>query len=55
MAMMTGTGVDNKTGKRVTIKVADLYRIENDKIVDIRMWWMDLDGMITVQPSHRHF
>ena len=34
MVMMTGTGTDNKTGKRVTMKVADLYRIGNGKIVE---------------------
>lgn len=32
--MMIGTGIDNQTGKRVTMKVADVYRIENDKIVE---------------------
>ena len=34
MVMMTGTGTDNQTGKQVTMKAADLYRIKNDKIVE---------------------
>lgn len=34
MVMMTGTGTDNQTGKRVTLKAADLYRIKNNKIVE---------------------
>jgi predicted ester cyclase len=34
MLMMTGTATDNQKGKRVTLKSADLYRIENGKIVE---------------------
>jgi len=34
MVMMTGIGTDNQTGKRVTMKAADLYRIKNGKIVE---------------------
>jgi predicted SnoaL-like aldol condensation-catalyzing enzyme len=34
MVMMTGTATDNQTGKRVSMKAADLYRIENGKIVE---------------------
>jgi hypothetical protein len=32
MVMMTGTATDNQTGKRVSMKAADLYRIENGMI-----------------------
>jgi predicted SnoaL-like aldol condensation-catalyzing enzyme len=32
LVMMTGTATDNQTGKRVTIKAADLFRIENSTI-----------------------
>lgn len=32
--MMTGTATDNQTGKRVTIKAADLFRIENGTITE---------------------
>lgn len=34
LVMMTGTATDNQTGKRVTIKVADLFRIENGTITE---------------------
>jgi predicted SnoaL-like aldol condensation-catalyzing enzyme len=30
--MLTTTGTNKQTGKRITIKSADLYRIENDTI-----------------------
>jgi predicted SnoaL-like aldol condensation-catalyzing enzyme len=33
-AMMTGTATDNQTGKRVTMKAADLFRIENGVFVE---------------------
>jgi predicted SnoaL-like aldol condensation-catalyzing enzyme len=32
--MLTTTGTNKQTGKRVTIKSADLYRIENGKIAE---------------------
>jgi predicted SnoaL-like aldol condensation-catalyzing enzyme len=32
--MMTNTATDDQTGKRVTIKAADLFRIENSKFVE---------------------
>jgi predicted SnoaL-like aldol condensation-catalyzing enzyme len=34
LVMMTGTATDNQTGKRVTIKAADLFRIENGTIAE---------------------
>jgi predicted SnoaL-like aldol condensation-catalyzing enzyme len=34
MLMMTGTATDSQKGKQVTLKSADLYRIENGKIVE---------------------
>lgn len=34
LVMMTGTATDNQTGKRVTIKAADLFRIENCTIAE---------------------
>jgi predicted SnoaL-like aldol condensation-catalyzing enzyme len=34
LVMMTGTTTDNQTGKRVTIKAADLFRIENGTIAE---------------------
>lgn len=34
LVMMTGTATDNQTGKRVTIKSADLFRIENGTIAE---------------------
>ena len=34
LVMMTGTATDNQTGRRITIKVADLYRIENGVIAE---------------------
>jgi predicted SnoaL-like aldol condensation-catalyzing enzyme len=33
MMMMTTTATDKRTGKRVTLKTADLFRIENAMIV----------------------
>ena len=33
-AMLTTTATNKQTGKRVTIKSADLYRIENGRIVE---------------------
>ena len=33
-AMLTTTATEKKTGKRVTIRSADLYRIENAKIAE---------------------
>jgi predicted SnoaL-like aldol condensation-catalyzing enzyme len=33
-AMMTTTATDKETGKRVTLKTADLFRIENETIVE---------------------
>jgi predicted SnoaL-like aldol condensation-catalyzing enzyme len=33
-AMMTTTATDKQTGKRITIKTADLFRIENGMIVE---------------------
>jgi predicted SnoaL-like aldol condensation-catalyzing enzyme len=33
-AMLTTTATNKQTGKRVTIKSADLYRIENSRIVE---------------------
>ncbi|MDQ3852152.1 MAG: ester cyclase [Thermoproteota archaeon] len=43
--MMTGTATDNETGKRVTIKAADLFRIENSMFVE---HWdvVDRSGMV---------
>jgi len=32
--MMTTTATDKQTGKRVTLKTADLFRIENGMIVE---------------------
>jgi predicted SnoaL-like aldol condensation-catalyzing enzyme len=32
--MLTTTGTNKQTGKRITIKSADLYRIENDTIAE---------------------
>ena len=32
--MTTTTAIDKQTGKRVTIKTADLFRIENGMIVE---------------------
>jgi predicted SnoaL-like aldol condensation-catalyzing enzyme len=32
--MMTGTATDSQTGKRVTIKAEDLFRIENGTIAE---------------------
>ena len=34
LVMMTGTAIDNQTGKQVTIKAADLFRIENGTIAE---------------------
>jgi predicted SnoaL-like aldol condensation-catalyzing enzyme len=34
LVMMTGTATDSQTGKRVTIKVEDLFRIENGTIAE---------------------
>jgi predicted SnoaL-like aldol condensation-catalyzing enzyme len=34
LVMMTGTATDNQTGRRVTIKAADLFRIENGTIAE---------------------
>jgi predicted SnoaL-like aldol condensation-catalyzing enzyme len=34
LVMMTGTATDNQTGKRVTIKAADLFRIEYGTIAE---------------------
>lgn len=39
--MISGTATDNQTGKRVTMRAADLYRLENDKIVE---HWDVVDG-----------
>ncbi len=33
-AMLTTTATNKQTGKRITIKSADLYRIENSRIVE---------------------
>ena len=33
-AMLTTTATNKQTGKRVTIRSADLYRIENSKITE---------------------
>src|ERR671910_3556514 len=38
LVMMTGTATDNETGKRVTIKATDLFRIENSMFVEHWMW-----------------
>jgi predicted SnoaL-like aldol condensation-catalyzing enzyme len=34
MVMITGNATDNQTGKKVTMKAADLYRIENGLIAE---------------------
>jgi predicted SnoaL-like aldol condensation-catalyzing enzyme len=34
LVMLTTTGTNKQTGKRITIKSADLYRIENDTIAE---------------------
>jgi predicted SnoaL-like aldol condensation-catalyzing enzyme len=34
LVIMTGTATDNQTDKRVTIKAADLFRIENGTIAE---------------------
>ena len=34
MVLITGNATDNQTGKRVTMKAADLYRIENGTIAE---------------------
>jgi predicted SnoaL-like aldol condensation-catalyzing enzyme len=34
LVMMSGTATDNQTGKQVTIKAADLFRIENSMFVE---------------------
>jgi predicted SnoaL-like aldol condensation-catalyzing enzyme len=34
MVMITGNATDNQTGKRITMKAADLYRIENGTIAE---------------------
>jgi predicted SnoaL-like aldol condensation-catalyzing enzyme len=34
MVMITGNATDNQTGKRVTMKAADSYRIENGTIAE---------------------